>query len=82
MADSTAGSSPQTAAITLSRRALVFVGLGIAGMLLVWQVLSMLFSPVIIASPASTLKALWRFASDGELWAQFGNSLGRLLIGL
>ena len=60
----------------------MYVGLGIAGMLLVWQVLSMIFSPVIIASPASTLRALWHLAQDGELWRQFGNSLGRLLIGL
>ncbi len=82
MADSTAGTSQQTTTARPSRRAALYVGLGIAGMLLVWQILSMLFSPVIIASPASTLEALWHLAQDGELWKQFGNSLGRLLIGL
>ncbi len=82
MADSTAGTSQQTTTARPSRRAALYVGLGIAGMLVVWQILSMLFSPVIIASPASTLEALWHLAQDGELWKQFGNSLGRLLIGL
>ena len=65
-----------------SRRAAAYVGLGIAGMVLVWQVLSMVFSQVIVASPAATLEALWRLVRDGELWSQFGHSLGRLLIGL
>jgi len=82
MTASTAESSTSKATPRPSRRAATYVFLGIAGMLLVWQVLSMIFSPVIIASPAATLEALWRLAKDGELWSQFGQSLGRLLIGI
>ncbi|HSW57571.1 MAG TPA: ABC transporter permease subunit [Dehalococcoidales bacterium] len=51
-------------------------------MLLVWQVLSMLFSRVIIASPQDTFVALGNLLLKGELWTQFGHSLGRLFIGL
>ncbi len=65
-----------------SRRAALYVGLGIAGMLVVWQVLSMVLSQVIVASPSATLEALWRLAKDGDLWRQFGESLARLLIGI
>ena len=65
-----------------SRRAVVFVSLGIVGMVLVWQILSMVLSQVIIASPASTLQALWRLALNGELWKEFAQSLVRVLIGI
>jgi NitT/TauT family transport system permease protein len=51
-------------------------------MLVIWQVLSMAFPEVIIASPAATFAALGRLATDGTLWSQFGYSLVRLLIGL
>ncbi len=51
-------------------------------MLVVWQILSMVFSPIIIASPAATFQALGQLAMDGTLWQQFGYSLVRLLIGL
>ena len=60
----------------------LYAGLGIAGMLLVWQVLSMILSPIIVASPADTFRALVKLAGDGDLWRQFGYSLARLLIGL
>jgi NitT/TauT family transport system permease protein len=60
----------------------LFVLLGIASMIAIWQILSLIFSPIIIASPAATLEALIRLAGNGELWIQFGYSLGRLLIGL
>jgi NitT/TauT family transport system permease protein len=82
MTASTAATSPNKAGFLASRRAAVFVSLGIASMLLVWQVLSMLLSPVIIASPAATLEALWRLAGDGHLWGEFGRSLVRILIGI
>lgn len=65
-----------------TRRAVVFVSLGIVGMALVWQILSMVLSQVIIASPASTLQAIWRLALSGELWKEFAQSLGRVLIGI
>jgi NitT/TauT family transport system permease protein len=51
-------------------------------MLLIWQVLSMVFSRFIIASPTATFQALASLAADGSLWQQFAYSLGRLLIGL
>jgi NitT/TauT family transport system permease protein len=60
----------------------LYIGLGIAGMLIIWQILSMVFSKVIIASPVATFAALWNLAADGSLWSQFGYSLARLLIGL
>jgi len=64
------------------RKRAVYIGLGIAGMLVIWQVLSMAFSQFIVASPAATFAALGRLAADGSLWSQFGYSLSRLLIGL
>jgi NitT/TauT family transport system permease protein len=51
-------------------------------MLLVWEVLSLLFSQVIIASPEATLKALWHLVQDGDLWSAFGHTLARLVLGL
>jgi NitT/TauT family transport system permease protein len=65
-----------------TNRTILYAGLGIAGMLLVWQILSMILSPIIIASPAATFEALLKLAEDGDLWRQFGYSLVRLLIGL
>jgi NitT/TauT family transport system permease protein len=82
MMASTVATSAIRATALPSRRATAFVFLGIAGMLLVWQVLSMLLSSVIIASPAATLEALWRLARDGALWSEFGRSLVRVLMGI
>ncbi len=59
-----------------------YITLSILVMLLIWQILSMLFSQIIIASPLSTFKALGLLLIDGELWTHFGYSLGRLMIGL
>ncbi|MDD5703739.1 MAG: ABC transporter permease [Dehalococcoidales bacterium] len=64
-------------------RSLAFcVGLGILAMLVVWQVLSMVLSQFIVASPAATFQSLVRLAADGSLWQNFAYSLVRLLIGL
>lgn len=59
-----------------------YIGLGILLMLAVWQILSLVFSQIFVASPVATFQALGRLAADGSLWKQFGYSLGRLLIGL
>jgi NitT/TauT family transport system permease protein len=59
-----------------------YIGLSILAMLLIWELLSMLFSQIVIASPLATFQALGTLLTDGELWTQFGYSLGRLLIGL
>jgi NitT/TauT family transport system permease protein len=64
------------------RRRALNIGLGIVAVVLLWQILSLILSDIIIASPIATLRALVRLASDGQLWSQFGYSLLRLLIGL
>jgi NitT/TauT family transport system permease protein len=51
-------------------------------MLLVWQLLAMLLSQIVVATPLATFQALAELVVDGELWREFGYSLGRLLIGL
>jgi len=77
--------SPNTAMRTVNRwyRSRAFyIGLSIVAMLLIWHLLSVLFSQVVIASPYATFRALGVMLLDGELWAHFGVSLARLLIGL
>jgi NitT/TauT family transport system permease protein len=64
------------------RRRAFYIALGVLAMLLIWQILSMIFSQIIIASPSATFQALVRLGMDGTLWTQFGYSLARLLIGL
>jgi NitT/TauT family transport system permease protein len=82
MTVSITGNKANKKGTVIFRRPVLYVCLGIAGMLLVWQVISMIFSQVIIASPEATFKALWHLIQDGEIWSQFGYSLARLLIGL
>ena len=65
-----------------SRSRALYIGLGILATLAVWQILSLVFSQIIVASPSATFMALVRLASGGELWIQLGYSLSRLLIGL
>jgi NitT/TauT family transport system permease protein len=64
------------------KRKALYIGIGIATMLMLWQVLSLIFSEFIVASPAATLIALGQLAANGSLWSEFGYSLARLLIGL
>jgi NitT/TauT family transport system permease protein len=59
-----------------------FIGLSILAMLVIWQILSIFFSQIVIASPSATFQALGQLMTEGELWRQFGYSLVRLLIGL
>jgi NitT/TauT family transport system permease protein len=59
-----------------------YIALSILAMILIWQLLSMFFSQIVIASPLATFKAMGEMLITGELWKQFGYSLGRLLIGL
>jgi len=74
-------SKPQTVNRWYRARAF-YIGLGVLAMLAVWQLLSTVFSPIIIASPIDTFQALGNLASNGELWREFGYSLARLLVGL
>jgi NitT/TauT family transport system permease protein len=64
------------------KKRLAWLGLGAAAILVVWQLLSLFISPLIIAAPFDTFKALGRLAADGSLWTQFAYTLLRLLIGL
>jgi NitT/TauT family transport system permease protein len=83
MASTTNNNSRQIpAGMTAARRRWLFIGFGIATMLIVWQILSMVFSEFIIASPTATLRALGQLAANGSLWREFGTSLVRLMIGL
>ncbi len=64
------------------RRQGLYLWLGILATLAVWQILSMVFPQIIIASPQATFAAFGKLAVDGALWIQLGYSLSRLLIGL
>ncbi len=82
MTISTTGNNIHNKNTVFYRRPVLYVCLGIASMLLIWQILSVLFSQVIIASPGATFTALWNLIIDGKLWSQFGYSLARVLIGI
>jgi NitT/TauT family transport system permease protein len=47
-----------------------------------WQVLSMVFREVVVASPLAALRALLGLASGGTMWEYLLITLGRLFIGL
>ena len=67
----------------LTRRArLVYSALGVAAILLVWQVLALVVNPVFVASPAATAVALARLAWEGRLWIELAITLKRLVLGL
>jgi NitT/TauT family transport system permease protein len=61
---------------------ILFVVAGVLAMLIIWQILSMVLSEIIVASPSSTFLALGQLAIHGGLWSQLAYSLVRLLIGL
>lgn len=56
--------------------------IGVIALIGVWQLLSMLFREVIVASPAATMVALWNLILEGELGTHLWISLRRLVIGL
>ena len=56
--------------------------IGIVALLAGWQVLSTMFSEVIIASPSTTLRALLDLAAQQRTWKYILITLKRLLIGL
>ena len=61
---------------------LVYGVIGIIALIGVWQLLSVVFREVIVASPGTTTLTLLKLVLDGELWAHLWISLQRLLIGL
>jgi len=64
------------------RTRLLFGVLGVAAILVGWQVLSLVVNPAIMASPADTAKALANLVWEGTLWIQLLITLKRLVIGL
>jgi NitT/TauT family transport system permease protein len=69
--------------VPASRRTrLLFAAAGVVAILVVWQILSLVVNPAIMASPAETARAFIRLAGDGTLWTQLLITLKRLVIGL
>lgn len=67
----------------VTRRArMLYTALGAVAILVVWQLLSFVVSPVIMASPADTAKALADLAWGSRLWIELLITLKRLVIGL
>ncbi len=61
---------------------ILWVVLGVAALLIIWQVLSMTLPDIIIASPADTALSLWQLITTGDIWRQLGISLVRILLGV
>lgn len=64
------------------RRRLMFALLGVAAILVGWQLLSFAVNPAIMASPVETARALADLAWGSRLWIQLLITLKRLVIGL
>lgn len=56
-------------------------GAGIILLVVLWQVLSAFYGPLILPSPAETLQALARLAAGRELWEMAAATMGRGLAG-
>lgn len=67
---------------TTSHRRPVYAVLGVAAILIGWQLLSLAVSPAIMASPVDTIKALADLAWGSKLWIELLITLKRLVIGL
>jgi len=64
------------------RKRLLFAAGGVVAILVVWQLLSLVVSPVILASPVDTAVALAGLAWGSKLWIELLITLKRLAIGL
>jgi NitT/TauT family transport system permease protein len=60
----------------------LFIALGLIAVVVLWEILSIVFPEIIIASPAATAAAFGHLAWDGQLWSDLGITLQRLVIGL
>ena len=58
----------------------IFLSLGV--LLLVWQVLSMVYSPLVLPGPALTFETLIEIAQSGQLWPEVAITLQRLVLAL
>lgn len=65
-----------------SRNRFLFALVGVAALLVVWELLSLWVNPVFIASPVDTARAFSRLAAEGTLWTELLITLKRLVIGL
>ena len=65
-----------------ARASILWAAAGAATILVVWEILSLFVTPVYVASPASTAKALAGLAWGSTLWIQLLITLKRLVIGL
>lgn len=54
----------------------------LASALLIWQGLSMLYSPLVLPSPVLTLRSLSKIIQSGKLWTEVFVTLQRLVIAL
>lgn len=60
----------------------LYVMAGVGAILVVWQLLSFVVSPAILASPVATAKALGELAWGSKLWVELLVTLKRMIIGL
>ncbi|NLO27554.1 MAG: ABC transporter permease [Actinobacteria bacterium] len=67
---------------TTSHRRSLYAALGVAAILALWELLSLVVNPAIMASPVDTAKALAGLAWGSRLWVELLITLKRLVIGL
>jgi len=79
---STSTTPPRRARARSKRARLVYTLAGAAAILVGWQLLSLFVNPVLLASPAATLRALAGLAWGSTLWVQLLITLKRLVVGL
>ncbi len=80
--DARQAAGPQAPGPVARRTRVLYALLGVAALLVVWQLLSVWVDPIFIASPVETAEALGRMAAGGDLWIQLLITLKRLVIGL
>jgi NitT/TauT family transport system permease protein len=65
-----------------SAKSLLYGLVGAAALAGIWQLLSLVVNPAVLASPGDTAAALWHLAAEGNLWRQGFITLRRLVLGL
>lgn len=63
-------------------RPLLYSLAGVVAIVVVWEILSLVVSPIVVASPAATLRTLGQLAGTRVLWVELLTTLKRLVIGL
>ena len=76
------GSPSRSASLPVKTRVrALYALLGVAALLVVWELLSLWVDPIFIASPVDTAKALGSLAAEGTLWTELLITLKRLVVG-